>query len=104
MASEWDVRLREMTERAAEGRIRYLLPVVDAACRWRDGADRGELAAAVDAYRGRSPTAPTDDDCPPSCTGGCAACRRRSRTPLRPEQYADGAGAQAWRQAMGGGA
>lgn len=54
--------------------------IVTAAIRWRRGADRGELAAAVDAFTGE-------------VEGGGK---------LRPEQYADGAGAQAWRQAMGG--
>lgn len=31
-------------------------PIVQAALRWRDGADRGELVRAVDAFRGQSQT------------------------------------------------
>lgn len=107
--------------------------IVTAAIRWRRGADRGELAAAVDAFRGQ-PGAIVSDlkglaarESDPVCHPleedpvWQAAMRApvvemtdRERTSLesflqwqkekelRPEQYADGAGAQAWRQAMGG--
>lgn len=150
--------------------------IVTAAIRWRRGADRGELAAAVDAFTGDGPldvlsarfagamkANPDMADAifskmvsdlkglaaresaavhqmpsnPLPERGKCSRCGDEgtltdafgwihdrnggSRCPvpgvgvlrgevldssfepsLRPEQYADGAGAQAWRQAMGG--
>ena len=69
-----DVAVRDIAIAELKDQVRDWRPIVDHACDWRDGADRGELAAAVDGYRG----------------GACVTC------------YADGAGAQAWRQAMGG--
>lgn len=40
--------------------IKRMTPVVEAAERWRDGVDRGELAATVDALRGHGPLGRSD--------------------------------------------
>lgn len=90
--------------------------IVTAAIRWRDGADRGELAAAVDAFldangvelanvlEARESAAWSKDLTWGEVIGMITGEPPRSdeERVLRPEQYADGAGAQAWRQAMGG--
>lgn len=138
--------------------------IVTAAIWWRRGGDRGELAAAVDAFTGETPHAILTPGrgtclrcgdrgtlteafgwihdgnggrrCPVPGIGALrgevlessfdpllhtlssapvvkgplhrddeeavAEFARMKRVPIRPEQYADGAGAQAWRQAMGG--